>query len=149
MRANEEYLAYRARGLMSNGRRLGPSTVPKPWVAPDTPAGKINVAANAPPTNSDTANPDRNYATATAQTRAACPAPLKARGQERTSRLSRLAQTGACRDHRCPAGMDGVNDLGGVDPLEVDGRDTEVGVSELALDEFNGTPSLAISTVCA
>jgi hypothetical protein len=30
MRANEEYLAYRMRGVMSNGRRLGPSTVPKP-----------------------------------------------------------------------------------------------------------------------
>jgi hypothetical protein len=43
MRANEDYLAYRARGVMSNGRRLGPSTVPKPWVAPDTPTGKINV----------------------------------------------------------------------------------------------------------
>jgi hypothetical protein len=43
MRANEEYLAYRARGVMSNGRRLGPSTVPKPWIAPDTPTGKINV----------------------------------------------------------------------------------------------------------
>jgi transposase len=43
IRANEEYLAYRARGVMSNGRRLGPSTVPKPWVAPDTPTGKINV----------------------------------------------------------------------------------------------------------
>jgi hypothetical protein len=43
MRANEEYLAYRARGVMSNGRRLGPSTVPKPWVAPVTPTGKVNV----------------------------------------------------------------------------------------------------------
>jgi hypothetical protein len=43
MRANEEYLAYRSRGVMSNGRRLGPSTVPKPWVAPDTPTGKVNV----------------------------------------------------------------------------------------------------------
>jgi transposase len=43
MRANEEYLAYRARGVMSNGRRLGPSTVPKPWATPDTPTGKINV----------------------------------------------------------------------------------------------------------
>jgi transposase len=43
MRANDEYLAYRARGVMSNGRRLGPSTVPKPWVAPDTPTGKINI----------------------------------------------------------------------------------------------------------
>ena len=43
MRANEEYLAYRARGVMSNGRRLGPSTVPKPWVTPDTPTGKVNI----------------------------------------------------------------------------------------------------------
>ena len=43
IRANEEYLAYRARGVMSNGRRLGPSTIPKPWVAPEVPTGKINV----------------------------------------------------------------------------------------------------------
>lgn len=28
---------------MSNRRRLGPSTVPKPWVAPEVPTGKINV----------------------------------------------------------------------------------------------------------
>jgi hypothetical protein len=35
MRANGEYLAYRSRGVMSNVRRLGPSTVPKPWVASD------------------------------------------------------------------------------------------------------------------
>jgi transposase InsO family protein len=41
--ANEEYLACRARGVMSNGRRLGPSTLPKPWVAPQVPTGKINV----------------------------------------------------------------------------------------------------------
>jgi transposase len=41
--ANEQYLAYRARGVMSNGRRLGPSTVPKSWVAPEVPTGKINV----------------------------------------------------------------------------------------------------------
>ena len=30
--------------------------------------------------------------------------------------------------------MDGVDDLGVVDPLEVDGDDPEVGVSELSLD---------------
>jgi len=43
IQANEEYLAYRARGVMSNGRRLGPSTIPKPWVPPDVPSGKVNV----------------------------------------------------------------------------------------------------------
>jgi transposase len=43
MRANEEYLAYRARGVMSNGRRLRPSTIREPWVAPEVPTGKINV----------------------------------------------------------------------------------------------------------
>ncbi len=43
IRANEDYLAYRTRGVTRNGRRLGPSTIPKPWVAPEVPTGKINV----------------------------------------------------------------------------------------------------------
>src|SRR5215211_8484628 len=38
-------------------------------------------------------------------------------------------------NHRGAAGVDGVDDLGVVDALQVDGRDTEVGVSELALDD--------------
>src|SRR5215212_6463367 len=38
-------------------------------------------------------------------------------------------------DHRCAAGVDGVDDLGVVDALEVDGGDAEVGVAELALDD--------------
>jgi len=42
-RANTAYLAYRARGVGRNGRRLGPSTVPKPYTPPDTPTGRINV----------------------------------------------------------------------------------------------------------
>jgi len=41
--ANQAYEAYRARGVMRNGRRLGPNTVPKPYVAPEHPQGKINV----------------------------------------------------------------------------------------------------------
>jgi len=41
--ANRAYEAYRARGVMRNGRRLGPNTVPKPYVAPEHPVGKINV----------------------------------------------------------------------------------------------------------
>jgi len=42
-RANASYEAYRARGLMKNGRRLGSNTTPKPYRPPDTPAGKVNL----------------------------------------------------------------------------------------------------------
>jgi transposase len=41
-RANEAYEAYRARGLMRNGRRLGSHSPPKPYTPPATPPGKIN-----------------------------------------------------------------------------------------------------------
>src|SRR3954470_7786606 len=41
-RANAEYEAYRRRGVMKNGRRMGPSTVPKPYTPPATPEGRIN-----------------------------------------------------------------------------------------------------------
>jgi transposase len=41
-RANEAYEAYRARGVMRNGRRMGPATTPKPYTPPATPQGKIN-----------------------------------------------------------------------------------------------------------
>jgi transposase len=40
-RANGEYEAYRARGVMKDGRRFGGP--PKPYQPPDTPAGKINL----------------------------------------------------------------------------------------------------------
>jgi hypothetical protein len=40
-RANAEYEAYRARGVMKNGRRFG--SPPKPYQAPATPAGKVNL----------------------------------------------------------------------------------------------------------
>jgi transposase len=41
--ANAQYEAYRRRGVMKNGRRMGPSTIPKPYTPPDMPQGKINV----------------------------------------------------------------------------------------------------------
>src|SRR5918993_1841557 len=41
-RANAAYEAYRARGLMRNGRRLGAHSPPKPYTPPATPQGKIN-----------------------------------------------------------------------------------------------------------
>jgi hypothetical protein len=41
-RANAEYEAYRARGVMKDGRRFGGP--PKPYQPPDTPAGKINLS---------------------------------------------------------------------------------------------------------
>jgi transposase len=41
-RANEAYEAYRARGVMRNGRRMGPATTPKPYTPAATPQGKIN-----------------------------------------------------------------------------------------------------------
>ena len=39
--ANAAYAAYRARGVMKNGRRFG--SPPKPYEPPERPAGKINV----------------------------------------------------------------------------------------------------------
>jgi hypothetical protein len=38
-------------------------------------------------------------------------------------------------DHRRAASVDRVNDLGAIDALEVDRRDPEVAVAELALDD--------------
>jgi len=47
------------------------------------------------------------------------------------------------------AGVDGVDDLGVVDALEVDRGDAEVAVSELRWMTTRGTPSRAISTAWA
>jgi hypothetical protein len=41
-RANEAYEAYRARGMMRDGRRPGAHSPPKPYTSPATPQGKIN-----------------------------------------------------------------------------------------------------------
>src|SRR5215203_6142888 len=42
-RANAAYEAYRARGVMKNGRRLGPNTTPKPYQPPEIPERRINL----------------------------------------------------------------------------------------------------------
>src|SRR3954468_13981631 len=42
MRAEQAYQRYRARGKDRRGGRLGPNTVPKPYLAPETPPGEIN-----------------------------------------------------------------------------------------------------------
>ena len=39
-RANAAYEAFRARGVMRNGRRMGPATTPKPYTPPEHPAGE-------------------------------------------------------------------------------------------------------------
>jgi len=45
--------------------------------------------------------------------------------------------------------VDGFDDLGVVDALQGGGRDAEVAVAELALDDTSGTPSCASSTAWA
>src|SRR5215207_7832951 len=45
-----------------------------------------------------------------------------------------LAQAGAGRQRRRRAGADGFDDLAVVDPLQLDGGDAEVRVTELSLD---------------
>ena len=42
LRAEQAYQRYRARGKDRRGGRLGPNTVPKPYVAPEMPPGEIN-----------------------------------------------------------------------------------------------------------
>lgn len=42
-RANEAYEAYRARGVGRTGRRFSPAATPKPYTAPATPPGKVNI----------------------------------------------------------------------------------------------------------
>jgi transposase len=43
LRAEQAYQRYRARGKDRRGGRLGPNTVPKPYVAPPLPPGEINL----------------------------------------------------------------------------------------------------------
>jgi hypothetical protein len=54
---------------------------------------------------------------------------------ERRARSPSEPERGADRDHGLAAGVDGLDDLGVVDALEVDRGDAEVAVAELALDD--------------
>src|SRR5215211_126809 len=61
-------------------------------------------------------------------------------GQPRDAEIPRLPLTSAAEravdgDHRRAARVDGVDDLGVVDALQIDRGDAEVGVAELALDD--------------
>jgi hypothetical protein len=71
------------------------------------------------------------------------------RDEQRALRRRSESQRGADRDHRRASGVDGLDDLAAVDALQVDAGDAEVAVSELALNDDNGTPSRAISTAWA
>jgi len=42
MRAEEAYQRYRAKGKDRRDGRLGPNTIPKPYIAPDVPPGEMN-----------------------------------------------------------------------------------------------------------
>jgi transposase len=42
LRAEQAYQRYRARGKDRRGGRLGPNTIPKPYVTPEVPPGEIN-----------------------------------------------------------------------------------------------------------
>jgi hypothetical protein len=50
------------------------------------------------------------------------------------------AQTRGGRDHRRPSGVHGVDDLGVVDPLQINGGDPEVGVLALDDDQRHALP---------
>jgi hypothetical protein len=49
-------------------------------------------------------------------------------------------ESGARGDHRGLSGVDGGDDLGVVDPLEIDGGHAEVGLPQLALDDVERDP---------
>ena len=69
--------------------------------------------------------------------RAAAPRPER-RSRACASRprfLRQRAQSGARGDHRRSAGVDGIDDLAAIDALQVDRRDPQVSVTELALDD--------------
>ena len=50
------------------------------------------------------------------------------------------SQAGAGGDHRRPSAVDGVDDLGGVDALQIGAGHPEVRVTELALDDRQRHP---------
>src|SRR5215210_4644429 len=64
-------------------------------------------------------------------------------------RIRSELQAGGGAHHRCPAGVDGGDDLFGVDALQVDRGGAEVGGAELALDDVERDASRARSTAWA
>jgi hypothetical protein len=67
----------------------------------------------------------------------------------REARASLEPKRGADRNHRGAAGVDGLDDLGVVDALEVDHGDAEIAVARWRWMTMSETPSWAISTACA
>ena len=57
------------------------------------------------------------------------------RDEQRPSAVGSEPERHVDWNHRCASGVHGLDDLAAVDALEVDGRDAEVAVSELALDD--------------
>ena len=49
-------------------------------------------------------------------------------------------ESSACGNHRFGTVVDGLDDLGVVDPAQISGRDREVGMSELSLDHDQRDP---------
>jgi hypothetical protein len=64
-------------------------------------------------------------------------------------RIGLEVQSGAGRDHRCVAGVDGGDELGVVDSLQIDRGDTEIGMPQLALDDVERDASWASSMAWA
>ena len=56
------------------------------------------------------------------------------------------SEVGGRRDGRLAAQADGVDDLAGMDALQIRRRGPEVGMAELALNGVEATPSRASST---
>src|SRR4051794_18054268 len=55
----------------------------------------------------------------------------------------REPESDARGDHGCSACVDGLDELVGVDALQVDRGDAEVAVAELALDDVEGNPLMS------
>ena len=63
------------------------------------------------------------------------PRVLQCATEQRRARKRSEPQRHADGDHRCASGVDGLDDLAAVDALQVNGRDAEVALAELALDD--------------
>ena len=102
LRAEQAYQAYRARGKDRRGGRLGPNTVPRPYVAPPVPQGTINTTD----LDCSLVKGQHGWLQGYNAQAAVNEAPDRHRGRDR-GRLTRLRAPGADR-HRGPrrAGSD-------------------------------------------